>query len=95
MMIRCHLAQIALILSTTKGNENVKEHTCCTKLRWRWDIKQSGGQRSSGHFDTKQKAVDRAREISRNQKTELVIHNKDAAIGLKDSHGNDPHPPKG
>lgn len=60
-----------------------------------WDIKQSGGQRSSGHFDTKQKAVDRAREISRNQKTELVIHNKDGAIGIKDSHGNDPHPPKG
>ncbi|MBI1927705.1 DUF2188 domain-containing protein [Candidatus Poribacteria bacterium] len=60
-----------------------------------WDIKQSGGQRSSGHFDRKQDAVDRAREISRNQKTELVIHNKDGKISPKDSHGNDPHPPKG
>lgn len=60
-----------------------------------WDIKQSGGQRSSGHFDTKQNAVDRAREISRNQETELVIHNKDGQIGGKDSHGNDLFPPKG
>lgn len=60
-----------------------------------WDINQSGGQRSSGHFDKKQDAVDRAREISQNQNTELVIHNKDGQIGGKDSHGNDPFPPKG
>lgn len=60
-----------------------------------WDIKQSGSDRSSGHFDTKQPAVDRALEISRNQKTELVIHNKDGKIAQKNSHGKDPHPPKG
>lgn len=60
-----------------------------------WDIKQSGGQRSSGHFDTKQEAVDRAREISRNQGNELVIHNKDGKISQKNSHGNDPYAPKG
>ncbi len=60
-----------------------------------WDIKQSGGQRSSGHFDTKQEAVDRGREISQNQNTEFVIHNKNGKISGKDSHGNDPFPPKG
>jgi len=60
-----------------------------------WDIKQSGGKRSSGHFDTKQNAVDRAREISQNQETELVVHNRNGQIGVKDSHGNDPFPPKG
>jgi len=60
-----------------------------------WDIKQSGGQRSSGHFDTKQDAVDRARVISNNQDTELVVHNKDGKIGSKDSNGNDPLPPPG
>lgn len=60
-----------------------------------WDIKQSGLTRSSGHFDTKQLAVDRAREISSNQKTELVIHSRDGKIAHKDSHGKDPHPPKG
>jgi uncharacterized protein YdaT len=60
-----------------------------------WDIKQSGGKRSSGHFDTKQEATNRARTISKNQETELVVHNKDGKIAAKDSHGNDPYPPKG
>lgn len=60
-----------------------------------WDIKQSGGKRSSGHFDNKKTAVDRARDISRNKQSELVIHNKDGKIGQKDSHGNDPRKSKG
>ena len=60
-----------------------------------WNIKHGGAERSSGHFDTKQQAVDRAREISSNQGTELYIHNMDGKIGQKDSHGNDPCPPKG
>lgn len=60
-----------------------------------WDIKQGGGQRSSGHFDRKSDAVDRARDISRNQDSELYIHDKKGRIQEKDSHGNDPYPPKG
>jgi len=59
-----------------------------------WDIKQSGGEKSSGHFDRKQDAVDRAREISRHQQTELVIHGLDGKIQRKDSHGHDPCPPE-
>ncbi|RLL49812.1 DUF2188 domain-containing protein [Mariprofundus sp. EBB-1] len=70
-------------------------HVVPNSDRGGWDIKQSGSSRSSGHFDTKQDAVDRAREISRNQETELVVHNKDGKISVKDSHGNDPFPPKG
>jgi hypothetical protein len=60
-----------------------------------WNIKQGGGQKSSGHFDHKQDAIDRAREISRNRGSELFIHNRDGKISRKDSHGNDPFPPKG
>lgn len=59
-----------------------------------WDVERSGAERPSNHFDKKQDAVDKAREISRNQKTELVIHGKDGKIQRKDSHGNDPCPPK-
>lgn len=70
-------------------------HVVPNSQRGGWDIKQGGGQRSSGHFDTKQDAVDRARAISRNQESELVIHNRDGKISQKDSHGNDPNPPKG
>ena len=60
-----------------------------------WDIKRDEALRSSGHFDNKQDTIDAAREISRNQGTELYIHGKDGKIQKKDSHGNDPYPPKG
>lgn len=60
-----------------------------------WDVKKGGGKRASSHHDTKQDAIDRGREISHNQGTELRIHNKDGKISQSDSHGNDPFPPKG
>lgn len=60
-----------------------------------WDVKRGGADRSSGHFETKRDAVDQGREISRNQGTELRIHNKDGRISQSDSHGRDPNPPKG
>lgn len=60
-----------------------------------WDVKKGGSDRSSGHFNTQEKAVDRGREISRNQKTELLIHGRDGRIREKDSHGGDTFPPKG
>jgi len=59
-----------------------------------WDIKHENAQRSSGHFDTKNEALNRARVISTNQNTELIIHNQDGKISGHDSHGNDPCPPK-
>ena len=60
-----------------------------------WDVKRGGGERASARTETKKEAVDVAREISRNQGTELKIHNKDGQIAQSDSHGNDPNPPKG
>lgn len=55
-----------------------------------WDVKRGGSERASGHYDTKQEAVDAGRQISRNQETELRIHNKDGQISQSDSHGHDP-----
>ncbi|MDE2846898.1 MAG: DUF2188 domain-containing protein [Gemmatimonadota bacterium] len=60
-----------------------------------WNIKRGGARRTSSHHRTKREAIDRARVISRNQGTELRIHNKDGKIAKSDSHGNDPFPPKG
>ncbi len=59
-----------------------------------WDVKRGGAGRASGHFDTKRKAIERGREISRNQGTEFRIHNRDGRIARTDSHGHDPFPPK-
>ena len=36
-----------------------------------------------------------AREIARNQESELLIHGQNGRIRARDSYGNDPFPPKG
>ncbi|HMT07735.1 MAG TPA: DUF2188 domain-containing protein [Pyrinomonadaceae bacterium] len=60
-----------------------------------WDVKRGGGQRASVHTDLKQDAINQGREISRNQRTELVIHGLNGRIQQSDSHGGDPFPPRG
>ncbi len=60
-----------------------------------WAVKGEGNSRATALTNTKREAIDRAREISRNQGTELVIHNRNGQISQKDSHGHDPFPPKG
>jgi hypothetical protein len=45
--------------------------------------------------DRQQQAIDAARDIARNQQSELVIHRPDGRICDKDSHGYDSFPPKG
>jgi hypothetical protein len=59
-----------------------------------WAVVKGGAQRASRILPTKQEAIDYAREISRNQQTELVIHGRNGVIQSSDSHGHDPCPPK-
>ena len=73
---------------------NKEHHVVPNKDKGGWDIKKSGSERSSKHCDTKDEAVKTARKMSQDQGTELVVHNKDGKIALKDSHGKDPCPPK-
>jgi len=58
-----------------------------------WQVKRDGDQKASHVADTKKAAEKIAREISRNQGTELQIHGKDMKIQRSDSHGKDPCPP--
>lgn len=60
-----------------------------------WKVKKNGASRASGVYDTKAEAEKAGREMSKNQNTELIIHGKNGKIQRRDSHGNDPHPPKG
>ncbi|MDO5882555.1 DUF2188 domain-containing protein [Ligilactobacillus animalis] len=60
-----------------------------------WDVKGAGAKKSTVHTDTKKAAVDIARNIARNQRTELITHGRDGRIQSRDSHGHDPFPPKG
>jgi hypothetical protein len=60
-----------------------------------WAVKGAGNKRATSIHDTQKQATEAARRIAQNQGSELVIHRPDGRIRDKDSHGHDPHPPKG
>lgn len=60
----------------------------------KWAVKSANAEKATKLFDTKQPAVDFGRQIARNQGSELVIHGLNGRIQNKDSHGNDPCPPR-
>ena len=60
-----------------------------------WQVKGAGNSRATVRTDTQSEAISIARNIARNQASELVIHRPNGQIRDKDSYGNDPYPPKG
>ena len=60
-----------------------------------WQVKGQGNSRATLRTTTQKEAIDRARSISQNQGSELVIHRPNRQIRDKDSHGRDPFPPRG
>ena len=69
------------------------QHVVPTKDR-KWGVKGEGNQRLTKKTNTQQEAINAAREIAKNQGSEVVIHRRDGIIRDKDSYGHDPHPPK-
>ena len=59
-----------------------------------WAVRPEGGDKVTSRHETQADAIERAREIARNQETEVVIHRPDGTIRDSDSYGPDPHPPK-
>jgi uncharacterized protein YdaT len=59
-----------------------------------WAVKGEGNKRATSVHDTQREAAERAREIARNQQSEVVIHRRDGTIRDSDSYGNDPNPPR-
>lgn len=74
---------------TKRRNQHVVPHTDG------WAVKPAGGDRASSVHPTQREAIERAREIAQNQQSELLVHDRHGRIRERDSHGNDPHPPKG
>ncbi len=60
-----------------------------------WANKKGGAARASSVHSPKREAEAAAREQSKREGSELVVHGKDGQIQRKDSHGNDPKDIKG
>ncbi len=73
----------------TKRNQHVVPHEDG------WAVRGAGSQKASSVHRTQREAIDAGRTVARNQKSELFIHGRDGQIRGRDSHGNDPFPPKG
>lgn len=60
-----------------------------------WAVRGAGNEKVTKVTRTQQEAINVAREISRNQESELFIHGRNGQIRERDSHGNDPRNIKG
>ena len=58
-------------------------------------MRGAGNTRDTVRVSTQSEAISVARQIARNQGSELIIHRPNGQIRARDSHGNDPYPPKG
>lgn len=60
-----------------------------------WAVQGAGNNRATSVHNTQAEAIDRARGIAQNNKSEILIHGRNGQIRERDSYGNDPFPPKG
>ena len=59
-----------------------------------WAIKGEGNKRATKVTKTQKEAINIAKKIAENQKSELIIQNTEGKIRSKDSYGKDPYPPE-
>lgn len=60
-----------------------------------WSVRGAGNSKRTATYTTQGEAIEHAREIARNQGSELLIHGRNGRIRERNSYGNDPYPPKG
>lgn len=59
-----------------------------------WAVRGAGNTRDTSHHRTQADAESAARQIAINQRSEVLVHGRNGRIRSKDSHGNDPMPPR-
>lgn len=75
---------------------NRKTYHVTPKPSGGWNVKQENADRASSSHDTKADAIDRAKELAKNQALgQIVIHKQDGTIQTEHTYRKDPYPPKG
>lgn len=73
----------------SKKNQHVVPHS------GGWAVKGAGNQKATSVHSTQRDAISAARDIARNQGSEMLIHRENGQIRERNTYGNDPFPPKG
>ena len=59
-----------------------------------WAVRGAGNGKVTKIVSTQGQGIEVAKEIAKNQHSEVVIHRPNGQIRDKDSYGNDPMPPQ-
>jgi hypothetical protein len=60
-----------------------------------WAVHGEGNDRDTSLHNTQAEAIDAARRIAQNRRSEVIIQGQDGKIRERNSYGNDPFPPRG
>ncbi|WP_404391356.1 DUF2188 domain-containing protein [Pseudoalteromonas phenolica] len=60
-----------------------------------WAVKGAGNSKATSVHSTQAEAIEHARNIAQNQRSEMLVHGQNGRIREKNSYGDDPFPPKG
>ncbi len=60
-----------------------------------WSVQTGGSKKAYRITSTQKEAIDIAKQVAKNNKSELLIHGKNGQIREKNSYGNDPIKIKG
>lgn len=61
----------------------------------KWGVKGEGNRRVTSLHDTQAQAIEAARGIAENQRSEMFIQGQDGRIRERNTYGSDPFPPRG
>lgn len=62
----------------------------------RWKVQREGSQQASNVYDTKDMAIDRARELAHaHQPSQVKVQRANGTIETEWTYSNDPYPPPG
>lgn len=61
----------------------------------KWAVRKSGAEKVTRRFDTQREAVEAARDLARNQRCAVYIHDQYGGIAERESYGGDTVPSRG
>lgn len=74
-------------------NKGKNQHV--VKHKKGWAVRGANNQKVTKVTSTQKEAIEIAKDIAINQKSELLIHGENGQIREKNTYGVDNHPPKG
>jgi hypothetical protein len=63
-------------------------------INGRWVVRGEGNIRATSVHTTQREAIEAARQIARNNSSDLIVHRSDGRIRERDSYSSDPRPPR-